>query len=300
MEHALARRSPPRPEPQHAVLSPEQIRRGIARLRKRIEEVEAFDPQKVTKRFAPEVETLSTAVEETLAAVFGSGTIEYNRYLHASQIDVGARVISMIGGGGDEPLHVIREDLAKGKESSLAHLRQAVRFLEEELADKEQASPASPPLARPTVVKNKIFLVHGHDEAALQGVARFLEKLELEAVILREQPDQGRTIIEKFEACAAEVGFAVILLTPDDLGAAHAASVQAPRARQNVLFELGFFAGRLGRGRTCLMRKGDVEVPSDLYGVIYTDIDPAEAWKMKLVRELKAAGLEFDANKMWS
>jgi hypothetical protein len=145
---------------------------------------------------------------------------------------------------------------------------------------------------------NKVFIVHGHDEAALQGLARFLEKLGLEAIILREQPDRGQTIIEKFEH-SADVGFAVILLTPDDVGGSIKADVSDARARQNVIFELGFFAGKLGRGRVCLLRKGQVEIPSDLFGVIYTDMDSAEAWKMKLVRELKAAQLDFDATKFW-
>lgn len=146
---------------------------------------------------------------------------------------------------------------------------------------------------------NKVFIVHGHDEAALQSLARFLEKLGLEAIILKEQADQGRTIIEKFETSAAEVGFAVVLLTPDDIGGAQATSASNPRGRQNVVFELGYFAGKLGRGRVCLFRKGDVEMPSDLFGVIYTDMDDGEGWKGKLVRELKAAKLEFDANRAW-
>jgi predicted nucleotide-binding protein len=127
-------------------------------------------------------------------------------------------------------------------------------------------------------------------------VARFLEMLSLQAIVLREQPDQGRTIIEKFEACASEVGFAVALLTPDDLGGSVATSQQTARARQNVIFELGYFVGSLGRGRACLLRKGDVEIPSDLFGVIYTEFDhPAEGWKVRLARELKAAGFKFDA-----
>ena len=130
-------------------------------------------------------------------------------------------------------------------------------------------------------------------------MARFLQKLGLEAIILREEPDAGRTIIEKFEDCAADVGFAVVLLTPDDLGGAATAAATASRARQNVIFELGYFAGKLGRGRACLMRKGAVEIPSDLHGVIYTDLDPGDGWKIKLVKELKAAKLDFDANRMW-
>lgn len=146
---------------------------------------------------------------------------------------------------------------------------------------------------------NKVFIVHGHDEAALQGLARFLEKLGLEAIILKEQPNQGRTIIEKFEDSAKEVGFAVVLLTPDDLGSAVTGAEQSFRGRQNVIFELGFFAGALGRGRVCLLRKGEVEMPSDLYGIVYTDMDSAGGWKHQLVAELKAAKLDFDANRIW-
>jgi hypothetical protein len=113
------------------------------------------------------------------------------------------------------------------------------------------------------------------------------------------QPDQGLTIIEKFEAYANQVAFAVVLLTPDDVGGAALAPSQASRARQNVIFELGYFAGKLGRGRACLLRKGDVEIPSDLYGVIYTNMDADEGWKLKLAKELKAAGLKFDGDKVF-
>ncbi|AGB43217.1 putative nucleotide-binding protein containing TIR-like domain [Mesorhizobium australicum WSM2073] len=146
---------------------------------------------------------------------------------------------------------------------------------------------------------NKVFIVHGHDDDALHGLARFLERLKLEPIVLREQPNQGRTIIEKYEDIAGEVGFALVLLTPDDVGAAKAATEQNQRARQNVIFELGYFAGHLGRGRVCLLRKGSVEIPSDLYGVLYIDLDPSEGWKSKLVQEMKAAKLDFDANRMF-
>jgi hypothetical protein len=122
---------------------------------------------------------------------------------------------------------------------------------------------------------NKVFVVHGHDEGALQALARFIEKLGLEPIVLKERPNQGRTIIEKFEDSARDVGFAIVLLTPDDQ--ASAGGTDSQRARQNVVFELGFFAGALGRGRVCLLRKGDVEMPSDLFGVIYTEMDVAGA-----------------------
>jgi predicted nucleotide-binding protein len=155
--------------------------------------------------------------------------------------------------------------------------------------------PSAGKEARPT----QVFIVHGHDDGAREAVARFLERIGLEAIILQEHPDQGRTIIEKFESYASQVGFAVVLLTPDDLGGLAAASMQVSRARQNVIFELGYFVGKLGRGRACLLRKGDVEIPSDLYGVIYTDLDTAGGWKLKLAKELKAAGLKFDGEKLF-
>jgi predicted nucleotide-binding protein len=159
--------------------------------------------------------------------------------------------------------------------------------------------PGAAPAATSSRDHSKIFVVHGHDEGALQATARFLKTIGLEPIILREQPDQGLTIIEKFEACASEVGFAVALLTPDDLGGAAADEKQKTRARQNVIFESGYFVGALGRGRACLLRRGQVEIPSDLAGVIYTDFDhPGEGWKVKLARELKAAGMHFDVSKV--
>jgi predicted nucleotide-binding protein len=111
----------------------------------------------------------------------------------------------------------------------------------------------------PTVPRNKVFIVHGHDRAARSEVARFIEQLKLEAIILDEQPSQGRTIIEKFEDCAEEVGFAVVLMTPDDIGGPAAAPSSATRARQNVIYELGYFGGALGRDRTCVLRKGNAK-----------------------------------------
>ncbi len=133
-----------------------------------------------------------------------------------------------------------------------------------------------------------VFIVHGHDEEAREAVARFLERVDLEAVILQEQPNQGRTIIEKFEAHAGEVSFAVVLITPDDVGG---------RPRQNVVFELGFFVAKLGRGKVCLLRKGDLEEFSDFQGVAYTVMDSGGAWKIRLAREMEAAGLPVDIAK---
>jgi predicted nucleotide-binding protein len=199
---------------------------------------------------------------------------------------------------GDHYFDVTRDTyISRLTESRNGQIAKLESFIER-LVLIDEASVDQPPSATPKD-QTKVFVVHGHDEGALQATARFLETIGLKAIVLREQPDQGRTVIEKFEACAAEIGFAVALLTPDDLGGAAADETQKSRARQNVIFELGYFVGSLGRGRACLLRKGQVEIPSDLAGVIYTDFDhPAEGWKIKLARELKAAGFKFDPDKV--
>lgn len=146
-------------------------------------------------------------------------------------------------------------------------------------------------------VSDRVFVIHGRDNEAKQTLARFLEKIDLRPVILHEQPDKGRTIIEKFEE-HAQVGFAVVLLTPDDLGALQDdKNNRKPRARQNVIFEFGYFIGKLGRKRVCALVKGEVEKPSDYDGVLYIPLDDNDGWKMKLITELKNAGLNVDANK---
>jgi len=144
----------------------------------------------------------------------------------------------------------------------------------------------------------KIFLVHGHDEGTREAAARFLEKLELEPLILHEQPNKGKTIIEKF-VDHSDVSFAIVLLTADDRGGPFSEpyETQRPRARQNVIFELGFFLGKLGRDKVCALYHEGVEIPSDYQGVLFVKLDKVGAWKSLLAREMKEVGLPVDMNK---
>ena len=144
-----------------------------------------------------------------------------------------------------------------------------------------------------------IFIVHGRDDGPKQTVARFLEKLGLKATILHEQPSGSLTVIEKLEKYADNAGFAIVLLTPDDVGALkdEIEDESEPRARQNVVFELGYFMGKLGRERVCPLFKGKIEKPSDIDGVIYVPMD-GEDWKLKLSQEMKNAGFPVDMNKI--
>jgi predicted nucleotide-binding protein len=143
---------------------------------------------------------------------------------------------------------------------------------------------------------NNVFIIHGHDNGTKEKVARFITKLGLTPIILHEQPNQGNTIIEKFEE-NADVAYAIALLTPDDVGAEKNCQKNLnPRARQNVIFEFGYFIGRLGRKRVCGILSGDIEIPSDYSGVLYLKLDPADGWKMDLIKEFKAIGIDVDAN----
>lgn len=142
---------------------------------------------------------------------------------------------------------------------------------------------------------NKVFIVHGHDGEARESVARFLSQLGLDPVILHEQANQGRTVIEKVEA-HSDVGFAVVLLTPDDEGRLRGKTTFEARPRQNVLLELGFFIGKLGRRNVCALKRGDLEIPSDFAGVVWTQMDAMGAWKQALCKELQASGYSVDWN----
>jgi predicted nucleotide-binding protein len=136
-----------------------------------------------------------------------------------------------------------------------------------------------------------VFIVHGHDSVAKLDTARVLEGLlGFAPVILHEKANVGRVLIEKLEGEAGTVGFAVVLLTADDLGRAKAAGDDQTRARQNVVFELGFFIGLIGRPRVVALYEPGVELPSDLSGLVYLELDPRGGWKKDLARELDAAG----------
>jgi predicted nucleotide-binding protein len=144
-----------------------------------------------------------------------------------------------------------------------------------------------------------VFLVHGHAVALRESVARFIEKLGLSPIILQEEPNRGRTLVEKLEA-QPDVSFAVVLMTPDDVGAKAPTPGQAPellpRVRQNVMLELGYFIGVLGRENVCALTVGQLEIPSDYYGVAYISAE-TEEWQLRLAREMKAAQFEVDLNK---
>jgi len=167
----------------------------------------------------------------------------------------------------------------------------------------EEPQPAQVTFPRPDILPQKdvpkVFLVHGRDVPAAHSVARVLDKIGLNPIILKEQAHAGRTIIQKFQE-HADVHFAVILLTADDVGGlredyeSDSKSLKS-RARQNVILELGYFLG-LFRGKNfCLLLEKDVELPSDLDGLGWHRFDPnGTEWIARLGKELQAGQIQID------
>lgn len=182
------------------------------------------------------------------------------------------------------------------KENLLTALRQIKAALENDIYGELSArkSRSNSPL-----MSNKIFVVHGHDQGLKTDVERFLHEIGLEPVVLHREVDEGATIIEKFEK-HSDVGFALILLSPDEISytldqsnVADESRKTELRARPNVIFEFGYFVGKLGRARVCCLHKGKVVLPSYLNGLVYKHVEgDIEGQAYAIIRELKAAGYE--------
>lgn len=148
---------------------------------------------------------------------------------------------------------------------------------------------------------NKVFVVHGHDSELKNDIDIFLRDLGLEPIILHRKADEGLTIIEKFEK-HSDVVYAFILLTPDDVGMTVAEYQKEEikrkiefRARQNVIFEFGYFAAKLGRRNVCCVYKEGVTLPNDISGLLYKKVnDTIDSIGYEIIKELKAAGLKIE------
>ena len=177
-----------------------------------------------------------------------------------------------------------------------------LRRLDSLIAQLQLFDSRKTPNALPAFVANPartgVFIVHGRADGLKETVARAIYKLTgNEPIILHEQADKGRTVIEKFEDHASEVGFAVVLLTGDDIGGLIGGD-QRTRARQNVVFELGYFFGKLGRSRVAVLYEPGVELPSDVNGLLHIAVDPGGGWQLSLSKELHAASINADLNNL--
>jgi predicted nucleotide-binding protein len=188
----------------------------------------------------------------------------------------------------DESSYKVRTDQQRPASPSSAELGAAV------VAPDVLSTPSA---VRPS--NGAIFVVHGHESEKKFETVLVLERATgREVIILNEVANAGRTILEKFEDWANRVSFAVVLLTGDDRGGTRSSHDLKPRGRQNVIFELGFFFGKLGRTRVAVLHENNVEKPSDIDGLVYITFDQSGAWKYELARELEAAGISVDRSRI--
>ena len=136
----------------------------------------------------------------------------------------------------------------------------------------------------------RVFIVHGQNETARTAVVSELKRLGLEPIVLHEQPNMGRHLLTKFIEEAELVTFAVVLMTDDDVGSIKEGKLK-PRARQNVILELGYFLAHLGQQRVCALISPGLETPSDFDGIVYIRMDEGGSWQAELERELRAADM---------
>lgn len=279
------------PPPQPRVLDRAQLEAAIRTIDRRIADLQAFDVSSIQERWDPRVTALETKVSASLAEIFGDGTPEYHRHSVGHFDDL---PISMLG--DRHPPERIRQSVKEGIQGAVVSL-QTTRDLMAERLENLEPHATREAMSVHREPGRRCFIVHGRDEAAKEAVARFVAQLALDPLILHEQPNAGRTLIEKLEG-HLDVDFAVVLLTPDDVGGVATDQPQLQRrARQNVVLELGLFIGALGRSRVCALHKGVVELPSDFEGVVYIPMDDAGGWRLPLAREIKQAGIEVDLNK---
>lgn len=227
---------------------------------------------------------------EYLKQAFNNENNEYKKSYDTCADWVGFRMIS----SRPEPLEERLSDLKTTIKSKIENLEKLVS--KAELLKSNSILKDHRGITAEELSKN-IFIVHGHNDRIKIDVARTIEKLGLVPIILSEQPNEGKTIIEKFEQ-HSNVGFAVIVLSKDDLGKAITEDNEMYRARQNVILEMGYFIGKLGRSKVFPLYESGVELPSDLHGILYVPFDDVDGWKMKLSRELRACGYPIDVNKL--
>ena len=263
------------------------------KLKRVCEEVDPLLAKCVTAE-SPEFKAWQVKAENILTKCYGMESKElyrfrniifYPRYAYATQSDE----VNLCAEGLKEAkayfevyLEEIEDDCAENVSSDVSGISDEAKFVKGKVNSTR---------------KKKVFIVHGHNDALKQEVARIIEKQGIEAVILSEQANQGKTIIEKIEE-NADVDAAICLFTGDDYGRAKGTEAEEDklRARQNVVFEAGYFMGKLGRENVIIVADKDLELPSDMQGVVYTD---SKNWKIEVLQGLDKIGYAVDFNRLF-
>lgn len=267
-------------------MTPEHMQNGITRLQKRVEQVRSLATLSV--RFDdPKVSALRNTIVNTIKEVFGDKSSEARQ-------NPSFRILYKGNITANQPDSVSQRNYIAGLDDTIIRLESLIHQLNEKLELSGGSGAGAKRIASTSADSKKVFVIHGHNNEMKERVKSLLLQLKLAPVILHEQTNQGRTIIEKFEQHAEGAEFAVALLSPDDTVITKEEG-QSLRARQNVIYEMGFFHGSLGRGKVCALYAEGVALPSDYDGVLYIPFK-GDDWKLHLAREMRDSGLSIDFN----
>lgn len=255
-------------------------------LKELIDEIPSLISANITSSNAT-FQAWKTKTERFIIHHFGKDSFEHTKF---TKTRFSPMIYSL--GASDS---VFIEPCQEGLRTTQAILQIYLDEMKDDNSEKSSINPGNLSNNTEPSCYSKVFVVHGHDGELKESVARLIEKQGIEAVILSEQANQGKTIIEKFENYS-DVGGAVCLFTADDKAKAKNGTTENCRARQNVVFETGYFIGRLGRDHIVILADHGVEMPSDLSGVVHTD---TSNWKIDLLKELKAMGYKIDFNELF-
>lgn len=253
------------------------------KLKKLIEETDELIKKGITND-DPEFDAWEMRVKRFLVKMFGSQSMETQKF-ESTPFWIGDYTF-------DTPAAEIHKKNINACRRGLETTKLILETYLDDLVNEKETAPHTE--HQPPKDMSKVFIVHGHDGELKEAVARAIEKQNIEAIILSEHANTGRTIIEKFEQ-NSDVGCAIFLFTADDIGKAKDEKEEKARARQNVVFEAGYFMGKLGREHTVLIAESEIEMPSDLKGVVYTN---KSNWLLELHQELNAMGYIIDLNKL--
>ena len=282
--------------------NPPDLRGRLSELRRRIEALKAFDVKMVVERHDKQIRALTEDVNGALANIFGTNTTAY--WQHAvSSLDT----LPTLMGSSRYPIDKVRDVYQTGINDAVAKLNALTVTLEEKLGTMEGNEPMEkdPEVRRPTVVKSventasRVFIIHGQNGVERKTVAGLKSRLDLEPVILHDgDNDDNGTVIERLERRGPD-DFAVFLLSIDDLRQPPMGSDGGQSGRfQNILLDLGFFLGALGKERVRVLHKEDIGPALRYYGIGSIPLDDSDVWELLLAREMKRAGVEIDMNKI--
>lgn len=284
-----------------------EIEQAIKKLRTQIAATQNLGSQEIAFDDA-KVDAVQKAIRDTIREVFGSESPEYHdhsqhRIWHGGLIYLEARskrqekfiagiphTITML-----ESLISRLEDRRNG----LAKSQSATKPVAKTARPEAVVTKTTPPAQIAEIVElprrlmtHRVCVIHGQNDALKNAVSDYLQKLGLEPVVLHKQPSGERNIMEKIEILP-EVDYAVVLLTDDDFVQTGKSSRGGKALSRNVLFELGYYIGRLGKSRVCALYKGHNKPPRDYEGISCLTISDNQVWRRLLGMELKEAGFEI-------